>query len=110
MDKFFVLMEPKVVEFLFDEVFDGFDIVVGDFLDVFDFLGIFDSEVAVDFAQVFEEVVVEAYELWQGYLAQGDEVFDFDCHTVADERALGEVVGKVFDFVTVSPVNGGDGC
>ena len=52
MDEFFVFMQVKGVEFFFDEVFDCFHVVVGDFFDVFDALRIVDSEIEVDFLKI----------------------------------------------------------
>ena len=88
MDEFLVVMQVQRIEFFFDEIFDSLYVVVGDFFNVLDFLCVFHREIAVDFAQLFKQVMVESCQLGQGDFAQGDEIFDFHGHAVADERAF----------------------
>ena len=55
MDEFFPLREPERVELLFEEIFNGFDVVVRDGLMIFDALGVGDGELFIDFAQARED-------------------------------------------------------
>ena len=103
-------MQVQGVEFIFDEVFHRFDIMVGDFLRVFDFLGIFYREVQVDFPQLGEKAGVESFQLGQRHLAQGNEVFDFHHDPVTDQGTFRKIVGQIFHFVSVSSVYRRNGC
>ena len=80
-----VVESAYLVEFLLDEVFHRLHVVVGHLLDVLHALGLLLSEVAVDVAQAFEQLVVEPHQLGQGKLAQRDEVFYLHSHAVTDE-------------------------
>ena len=67
MDKFFIVMKVQGIEFFFDKIFDCFDIVVGYFFNVLDFLCIFYGKVPVYLAQLFEHPRIETCQLRKGY-------------------------------------------
>ena len=87
VDELLVGVEPaNLVELLLDEVFHCLNIVVCHLLYFLDAARIGLREVGIDGAQAAEKAVVESGQLGQRQLAQGDEVFYFDAHPVADER------------------------
>ena len=103
----------ELIEALLDVVFDGFDVVVGDGLDVLHALGLLGGELLVDGAQGREEFTGEAGQLRQGQLAEGDEILYFHADAIAYERILRKEVREGLGFSTVAAVNrrnGGEGC
>ena len=56
MDEFFIgFQRAYFVELFFDEILHGFDVVVGDFLNILDALCVGFTETLVDVAQTSEE-------------------------------------------------------
>ena len=62
--------------------------MVGDGLDVLDALGVGLGEILIDAAQRGKAGRVDALELGQRNVAQGNEILDFDFGSVAYEREL----------------------
>jgi len=54
VNKFFIIVKVQGIKFFFDKIFNGFYIVIGDFFNVFDFLGIFDGKIPVNFPELFK--------------------------------------------------------
>lgn len=84
MDVFFEWLELEAVELFFYEVFDGFDVVVGCFFDLFDIAGVMFVEGFVDFADIADHVYGEVFELSE-CCGEGYEVFDLDLDAVSHE-------------------------
>ena len=85
MDEFFIVGKSQFVKSRFQEVFHGFDVVVGRFFNVFDGLSICLAHGFVDVAQLREEVVIHRTELRQRQLGERNEIFYFNPDTVADQ-------------------------
>ena len=89
MDELLVSVESAdAVELLLYEVFHSLHVVVSYFLDVLHALCFLFAEVAVDVAQLVEELMVERSELRQWQLTKRDEVFDFHTYAVAYQCIL----------------------
>ena len=106
MHEFPLIAESQGVHLLFDEVFDGFHVVVGGLLDLFHALGVAQAEVFVNPPQGSVLPFVEPSELGQGQLAQGDKIFDLDLHAIADQGVFGKITTQCFDFPAVTTVYG----
>ena len=102
-------LQAELVELFFEPVLDRLDVVVGDFLDVLDPLGVGRVEAGVELAQPVEVPRVDAGELRQRQPAERDEVLDLDPHPVADQRGFGEVVRQALGLAAVAPVDRRDG-
>ena len=110
VDEFLVGFEAEHVKFLLDKIFYGLHIVIGHAFDVLHALSVVDRKLIVDFTQLREQRAVDVFQLWQRQAAESDEIFDFNLHSVADERILRVVVLKNFDFVAITTVDGGNRC
>ena len=93
MHELFVGFEPQGVHFLLDDVFDGLYVVVGHRLDLLHALGVGGREIEVQGAQGGEFRAVDAGQLRQRQLREGDEVLHFDADAVADEGLLRKIIG-----------------
>ena len=85
MDKLFIVADSQSVKFVFEEILDGFYVVICCFLDVLNGLGIFWRKVLVERTQVFKERVLKGFELWNGVGTKRNKVLNLDLHTVFDE-------------------------
>ena len=74
-----------LVETLLDEVFDGFDVVVGNGFYFLDTGGVGLGEVAIEIAERLKERMGNISQLRERQFAECDEVFDFDAYTVSNE-------------------------
>lgn len=89
MNELLVVVEStNLVKLLLDEVFHGFHVVVGDFLNVLHAASILLVEVTVDVSQVLEQSMIDPCQLRKRQLAKGNEIFNFHSYAVADERIL----------------------
>ena len=102
-------LQAHLLQLLLDEVFHGFYVVVGHLFNVLYPLGLVRGHVPVNGAQVFETGAVEVFQLGQGNAAQGDEVFDFHPHAVADKGKLAEIRSQDLGLGCIAAVDGGDG-
>ena len=107
--EFLVCGQSQRVHLLLDDVFDGLDVVVRHRLDLLDALRVGFREVRVERAQGFGLRPVDARELRQRELAQGDEILHFDADAVADQCLFRKIIGEFFRFVPVAPVYGRNG-
>ena len=98
VDKLFILFEAEDVELLLEEIFDGFDVVVGDRFDLLDARGVGEREVFVNRAQRVENAVVDSGELRQRNFAQSDEIFDLDAHAVAYQSEFRKILVEIGCF------------
>ena len=101
MDELLPAGYSKSLEFLFYEIFNGLDIVVGDFLDVLHLLRVLRSHRLVELAQAGEQFITahpgafsEVGELRQRNLTKGDEIFHFHAYAVADQGELAEILSQ----------------
>ena len=116
MNKLFPALQPQAVELLLDEILHGLDVVVCHSLEVLDSLGVGHREVAVDVAQRLIESGaglpvggsnVDKLRQWQ--FAQGDKIFYFHLHAVADQGVLGKIAVEMLSFAAVAAVDRRDG-
>ena len=106
MDELFVCVESaNGIELFLDEIFNCLDVVVGYLLNVLDTLCVICGEILVDLAQAFEQLCGERCQLGQGQLAQGDEIFDLNTYTVADECILGKIFYQRLCLASVTTIN-----
>ena len=104
----------KSLEILLDEVFNGFDIVVGDLLDVLHLPGVFRSHRLIKHTQTGEEFIAgqprafaEVRELGQRNFAQGDEIFHLHAYTVANQGELAEILSQRCGFGSIATIDRG---
>ncbi len=112
MDELLPTGYSKSLEVVFDEIFNGLDIVVGDLLDVLHFLGVFRSHRLIEPTQAGEQLFAshsstftEISELRQRNLAQGDEIFHLHTYTVANQGELAEVLSQRCGFGSIATIN-----
>ncbi len=80
----------------FEEILNGFHIVIGSSLDLFNLKSILVGKVFVDgtqFGSKSIKLLVEICQLGKRQFAEGDEIFNFYADTVTDECTLGEILG-----------------
>ena len=66
MDKLFIVANPQAVKLVFEEILDGFYVVVSCFFNVFNGLGVFLRKVLINRTQVFKERMLKGFELRNG--------------------------------------------
>ena len=82
--KFANLPQSQSIHFLLEEVFNSLHIVVGHPFKGFDAIRIGFAKIPVNVAQRLRQFGREIGKRWQRNLGQGQEVFYFDFHPVAD--------------------------
>ncbi len=114
MDELLPAGYSKSLEVVLDEIFNGLDIVVGDFLDVLHFLGVFRSHRLIEPAQAGEQIIsghprtfTEVRKLGQRNPAQSDEIFHLHAYTVADQGELAEVLSQRCGFGSIATIDRG---
>ncbi len=114
MDELLPAGYSKSLEVVLDEIFNGLDIVVGDFLDVLHFLGVFRSHRLIEPAQAGEQLIAghscafsEVRKLGQRNPAQGDEIFNLHADTVADQGELAEILSQRCGFGSIATIDRG---
>ena len=90
MDEFLIFFDAQTGELFLEEVFDGLDVVVGHGFDVLDALCLTLGEVLgrIDLAKLGRDVGGKGGKLGKSELVEGDEIFDFHFHPVADQGIL----------------------
>src|SRR5574344_1944941 len=94
---------------VFEGIFHCFHVVIGGFFYFFDFESIVVGKVFIDGAQLRIERFIKVVQLWQWQFAEGNEVFNFNFHAIANQRSFREVSGQRFNFAAIAAVNGGNG-
>ena len=97
------------IKLLLDEVFNGFDIVVGDTLDVLDALCVGFRKFGVEAAQPWKQGRIKALELGKGKFAKGNEILNLHADTILHQCIFREVGGESFGFAAVAAIDGRDG-
>ena len=101
MDEFFIRLKTKGVKTTFDEVLNGFDIMVGGFFYFFYLKGIIVGVIAIDEPQLLGKTRIFYKKFVDGKLRQltkRNEVFNFNADSITDKCPLGEIKGKVGNF------------
>ena len=111
MDELLQLLKAHLVELALEEVFHGFDVVVGGLFDILDGLGIIVGELAVDVAQLlgFAGNSGQSGTLGLQSVGEGDEILHLDADTVFYQGTLGEVLGEGLAFGAIAPIDGRNG-
>ena len=97
---------PRFYEFLFQVILHGLDIVVGGPFQLLYPFGLHDIKVLVKSPQLRIVLLTEIEKPGQRYLAQGNEIFNFNHQTVPDQSILGEETVKLPGFMPVSSIDG----
>ena len=110
MDELLEMLQSEAVELLFYEVFNGFDVVIGNGFYFFYMLGIGDGEIGVDAAQTGDVGIGQPFELREPCpRVECDEIEDFNFDAVAHERVFRKIVGQRFGFGMITAVDGRNG-
>ena len=109
VDELLAGAQPQRIHLLFEQVLDGFHVVVGRALDLLDALGVGRREVAVKSAQSLECGRADPFQFGQRQFAQGDEILHFDADAVADQGVFRKVVGQSLRYLAVASVDGRNG-
>ena len=80
----------ELLKAFFDEIFDGFDVVVGDFLNFLYSRAVFLGEVPIDVAQGFKQGSIKVLQLGNLFFAQSDEIFNFNTYSILHQSPFGE--------------------
>ena len=109
MDELLAGAQSQRLHLLFEEVFDGFHVVVGRAFDLLDALGVGRREVAVESAQPLEGGGADLLQLGQRQTAEGDEILYLHAYAIADQGVFREVVGQALRHLAVAAVDGRNG-
>ena len=85
VDELFVGMQAEFIHLLFEQILDGFDIMVGCPFDLFDPQGISFGKMAVNIAQGLPSGFVHPFELRQRQFTQRDEILHLHQYPVANQ-------------------------
>ena len=88
------------------EIFDGFDVVIGFLFESFDSLEILFRKIATFFSKIFGQIGVERKKF---FISEKDKPLYFDFDTIFHQPKLGKNFGDFGGFLSVSAVEGGEG-
>ena len=89
MDELLVFLKVAyLIKLFLDEILHSLDIMVGGLLYFLDAGGILFRKLTVNVTQRFEQSMTEVCQLWERQLAKGNEIFDFNTHSITDECIL----------------------
>ena len=91
MNKSGILRKPELLKFFFQEIFNGFDIMVGFLFNLLDPDHISFAELSGDLPQFRENVLADAAELGQWYFAKCDKILDLSYNTVLNDSSFRKV-------------------
>ena len=106
MDKFLETFQAAdSVELFFNEILDGFHIVVRHAFDVLDAGGIFLRKLLVDAAQAGKQIVGKSLKLRQRQFAKRDKILDFHADAIFHQSIFRKIISQGFGFAAVASVD-----